>query len=609
MRPGADPAVLARVMQEERMNAQSQPNPQGNAPQQFLMGLGRALPKVSMDLIAPPAEQVAKAAAAVQGDDGGAKVESANSQASSQSASQSAYLANYGASSVPPPPPGAFAGGLVPPPVPVTLSTQAQAYSGSVGDANYNPYANPYLNPYGIPVQQMQPVAQTRPAGLFGNASNASATSDSVEAKKKNVAFTPITPKGMESRSPFKQRDDLNILWKGAISQSVNLGSLADDQRVLGDLSRVQVGLPNEATKGNFNISSRQLQSVFKTGNIDRRIIADVHKLETELAQSYYRYLYTYNKYCFTQQSLAARKQEVELADSPSEQQRAAADLASAQTEVDSAKDDMRSAQIELAQASSPTAARSVIAKVSGIAPNLDSLILREAKDNNRASHRIAMFSNLFNPIESVLKFAHQKRAPNQEEASAGDADGASYADSDNDSSSSAKANKANKVNKTTSVSRKTDKIAIAKDVKPKLKVVKPDDGPDLAPAPKEEVVDNAESDADTKATPKASAASAHEAANVSFTLKGVNVTSRKSVLSVAIKNAGADTFNFSPDLISVAEGNRKLSDAATRADFDTTLVGPNEEVKGTITIFGRPWSDKLTVALVDGSKAIQMRR
>jgi len=56
-------------------------------------------------------------------------------------------------------------------------------------------------------------------------------------------------------------------------------------------------------------------------------------------------------------------------------------------------------------------------------------------------------------------------------------------------------------------------------------------------------------------------------------------------------------------------ENNQKLAEAAMRADFDTTLVQPNQEVKGTITIFGRPWNDKMTVSLSEGGKFLQMRR
>jgi hypothetical protein len=338
------------------------------------------------------------------------------------------------------------------------------------------------------------------------------------------------------------------------------------------------------------------------------------------LAQSYYRYLYTYNKYCFAEQTLAARKQEVELASSASEQQRATADLAQAQTEVEAAKDDMRSAQAEMAQNSSPTAARSVIAKVSGVTPNLESLAQRDNKDNEASTRKVALFGNVFNPFSSVFKFGHDKKA-SKENASKQDASkvDASKEQSDTDeiasvgkSADSQTSNKGPAHKFVAAIfDKKNDKTASHKEAKSKLKIVKTDNEQDLAPAPKEELAASAEPQPKpVSTTPSGKPATSSQDANlVSFTLKGVNVTSSKAVLTVAIKNTGADAFNFNPDSISVAEGHHKLSEAATRADFDTTMVKPNEEVQGKITIFGRPWSDKLTVGLLDGSKAIQMRR
>jgi archaellum component FlaG (FlaF/FlaG flagellin family) len=91
--------------------------------------------------------------------------------------------------------------------------------------------------------------------------------------------------------------------------------------------------------------------------------------------------------------------------------------------------------------------------------------------------------------------------------------------------------------------------------------------------------------------------------------LKGVNVTARKSILTVAIKNSGQSDFSFNPDSFAVSENNHKLSEAAMRADFETTLVQPSQEVQGTITIFGRPWNDRLTVSLSDGTRNLQMHR
>ncbi len=132
-----------------------------------------------------------------------------------------------------------------------------------------------------------------------------------------------------------------------------------------------------------------------------------------------------------------------------------------------------------------------------------------------------------------------------------------------------------------------------------------PDKAGDLNPAPQ---VASAPQGASASPADQAAVAQTPPS-GVSVELKGVNITARKSTLSVVIKNSGQGDFSFNADDFSVAENNRKLSDAAMRADFDTTLVQPNQEVKGTITIFGRPWSDRLTVSLSDGSRVVQMRR
>ena len=110
-------------------------------------------------------------------------------------------------------------------------------------------------------------------------------------------------------------------------------------------------------------------------------------------------------------------------------------------------------------------------------------------------------------------------------------------------------------------------------------------------------------------AEPPAPSAPAVPASTISMELKGVNVTARKSILTVAIKNNGESDFSFDPESFAISENNHKLSEAAMRADFETTLVQPNQEVKGTITIFGRPWNERLTVSLSDGSRNVQMRR
>ena len=607
LRPGADPAVVKQLTLEERMRAQAQQqqnNGQANNQDSFLNGLSRVLPRVSTDPIAPPAEQVAAGSTTSSAEEGAAIVESANAAGSQPSPSVATYGASYYGGSVPPPPPGALGIGMVPPPsaLPVSLSTQVQTYSGNMADANYNPYINQYLNPYGIPVQQQAAAPQERPAGLFGNGrSSSAATDDGASSGNRQVVFNPITPSGMESRSQFKQRDDLRVLWKGAISQSSYLGALANDPKAVSQLNRVQVGLPSESTRGNFSVGSRQIDAIFKSGGMDKHIAPAVRKAQTELVQSYYRYIYTYNKFCFAQQTAAARKQEVELANSPAEQQRATADLSQAQNEVEGAKDDMRSAQVELAQASSPSAARAVIGKVSGVSPSLDSLIAAEARSNKSSSGKVAMFGSMFNPLGSFFKMGHSKPEPKKE---ANGESNSEYAAPENATASADLDKSSEQEQPGKGKSKKKGKLADPAPIKSKLKVVEADTMPDLTPAPKEEPKATVEA-------PGRQSSTSHllDCASVSFMLKGVNVSPRKSVLTVAIKNAGNDAFNFSPDLISVAEGSRRLSEATTRADFDTTMVQPNEEVKGTITIFGRPWSDKLTVCLSEGGKAIQMRR
>lgn len=607
MRPGADPALIERLNQEEKMRAQAQAQEQSNAqataPESLMSGLGRILPRVSTDPIAPPAEQVSQSGAVDASEDGAAVVEPVNAPSSQTNQSVASYAPVY-YGSVPPPPPGAVAAGLVPPPFPVTLSTQAQTYSGVVPEGAYNPYANPYAA-YQAQVQPVVP--QQRPPGLFGSGSSGSSSDDGeahAAGGRRQVAFNPITPTGMDSRSQFKQRDDLKILWKGAINQSIYLGGLAGDNKFLAELNRVQVGLPPEATKGNFSVSARQTSAIFRSAALDKRMAPTIHKLESELLQSYYRYIYTYNKFCFAQQTVAARKQEVDLANSAAEQQRATADLSQAQRDLEAAKEDMRSAQVELAQASSPTAARAVIAKVSNLTPSLESL-QSDTRDSNSASGKIAMFGSMFNPIGSFFKLGHGKTETKKEQAKESEDLQPNEAIASEFEASVEPAN-----GKAKKRAKEKERIASEKTSKAKLKIVEQDSMPDLTPAPREEREVRDEAPAkESPITHPSSFGTSHDNTAVSFTLKGVNVSARKSVLTVAIKNAGADAFNFSPDLISVAEGSHRLSDAATRADFDATQVQPNEEVKGTITIFGRPWSDKLTVCISEGRKAIQMRR
>jgi hypothetical protein len=75
------------------------------------------------------------------------------------------------------------------------------------------------------------------------------------------------------------------------------------------------------------------------------------------------------------------------------------------------------------------------------------------------------------------------------------------------------------------------------------------------------------------------------------------------------VRNNGGDSISVDADNVSVAEGDKKLADASVLTQFDQTLVAPNGEITGTITIFGRPWNDKLTVSLSEGGRTINLRR
>jgi hypothetical protein len=589
MRPGADPALVERIREEVRLNANKQYQVQGNAPQRMLIGLGRVLPKVSTDPIsrsndpvAPPAEQVFPTGAVVTAAEEKTQAVVAAASPVQQAVSYGGY---YGAPS--PPPGAAMAGSLVPPPPAIMMNTQAQINGGG------NPYANPYLNPYGIPCppgwQGQQAMAavpapvQERPAGLFGggNHSGASSNEDVDNSSKKREDFVPITPTGMEQRSAYKQRDDLKMLWKGAVSSSVNLGELANEPKALAQLGKIDAGLPSEASKGSFTISQRQIDAIFKAASIEKRVFPTVRKVQTELVQSYYRYLYAYNKYALAQQTVSARKQEVDYASSPSEKQRATTDLAQAQSEAEAAKDDMHSAQCELANASSPTAARTVIGKISGITPSVESLAQTESDSVASAAGRLAKLNNVFGSL-----FHRHDKHENSEAA----------APVKKDKAASVVAEKEKKPAK--QVAKHPAKAVASDAVADK----------DLVPAPA------AGASADDKpskvvAVAVAPAAVATTGGSVHFLLQDVHVTARKSILSVAVKNSGITAVNFDPDLISASEGNNKLSDASMRADFDSTSVDPNQEVKGTITIFGRPWSDHVAVYLSDNGKLIQLKR
>jgi len=603
LRPHADPAMVQKMHEEDQQRALAAQQAQAKLLQQQQQqndptGLGgRVLPKVSTDPIAPPAEQVANDGPSFS------PVESTpNSSSPAQIASAAPQVATYGgntfssSTSVPAPPPGALGGGLVPPPPAVTLSTQANmgvAAAPMYADPNASPYANPYLNPYGIPYQQQmapQMVAPQRPNGSpFGAPSaNRPAQPDNDDGmtpseRKKMANFVPIVPTGMESRSPYKQRDDLKVLWKGALS-SGPLQSLAADGKFGGQLQKVDVALPDGSTKGAVSISPHTVDNIFHSTGIDRRVFGDVRKVQTDITQAYYRYLYTYNRFALAQQTLQARKQEVDVAGSAVEQQRAAADLSAAQQEADSTKDDMRQAQTDLASAAGATSARTIITRVSNVAPALDALTAAQTEQTGGDHKNLGQeVLNVFNPFR--LGGGHKGGAAE----TPAPAEPAKVADNADHGKRESK--KERKEEKSSKKEKQRDN----------------DRAGDLSPAPtaaKEQPAAIASSDAGATAP---AAPSSQD--GISFELKGVNVTPRKSILSVSIRNSGANNFTFSPDVFSISEGNHKISEAAVRADFDSTLVQPNQEVKGTITIFGRPWNDKLAVVLSDGSHNIQLRR
>lgn len=593
LRPKADPAMIAQMRQEDLAKAQQAQAEAERLAQATQDGIGRILPRVSTDPIAPVdmgslGTEPAVVAPTAESGWGGAPAASTATASEVTPASQPAvipqiatatYGPNYGAPSVPPPPPGALSGGsMVPPPPAVTLSTQANVGYGHPEAGYPPPQPYPYAYPYpyppmgGYPMQappqgqEAAPQQPQRPA-LFGNKTTGGSSDEEKKVERPKKEFVPIAPVGMEPRSAYKQRDDLRILWKGLLSTAGMRQVLNKDDKVAEILNRTDVGLPSESTKGSFSVSQRQIDAVFKAAPIDKKIQPLVRQKQQELVQAYYRYLHAYNRFALEQQTVAARKQEVEVASSDAEKQRAAADLARAQNDAESTKEDMKTAQYELAAAAGANAARSVIAKVANIAPSIESLAQAEASQAPQETNDGGVLAS----ARSFFFGGHgkEKSEPKAEEPK----------------------------------KQKEPKEKVAKKDK-STKQKSGEKGGDLAPAPQA---------ASAAESAKDDASSGGEAPSggtaISFELKGVNITARKSILSVSIKNNGADSFSFSPDVISVAENNKKLSEAALRADFDQTLVKPNEEVKGTITIFGRPWNDKLAVFISDGGKNIQLRR
>jgi hypothetical protein len=587
LHPKADAATMEKLRQadlaarQQAAAAAQAMNPSPGDPASSGLDIAsRNLPKVSTDPIAPPAEEVAKDTPVFTPAQDNSQAAASSLQ--NQIASAPTSYGGYGGGAIPPPPPGSMGNGSLVPPPPVVAVSASLNPSGMM--PGYDQYASQYMNQYQVPYQQMVPAS--RPSGSpFGSANGGSSRSpdgddDRSAAEKKRDSFVPITPTGMEPRSTYKQRDDLKVLWKGAISSS-SLQEVMSDGKFADQVRKIDVGLPTESTRGAFNINQPMVDRIFRGGALDRRIVAPVKKAQSDVAHSYYGYLYTYNRFALAEQTLAAQKQEVSVAESPVEKQRAAADVARAQSEVDSARDDMRSAESELASIAGPTAARSIIGKVSGVTPSLESLA--SASQNDAAAGQRRLVSKMASPVTSLFHFGHGK---NEKEV-------AQKQQPDN--------KEPVKVSQAKLPPTKKDKNKESR----KSKENKREIAGDLSPAP----VASSSQSQDNASSDKVASTAHGGAEGISFELKGVNVQPRKSILTVSIRNSGSNSYSFSPELFSISDGTQKLSEAAVRADFDQTMVQPNGEVKGTITIFGRPWNDKLAVVLSDGSKMIQLRR
>ena len=488
----------------------------------------------------------------------------------------------------PPPTPTASYGGypsgnpnLIPPPPAVSLSTTAQPYPPPPANDPYaqayaqpyggNPYANAYSNPYMQPPQAPQPA---HPQGsMFSNGgansgghNSSDPSPEEAAARNKRASMVVITPTGMEPRSPYKQRDDLKVLIKSAFAREVR------DDKIMQVLSKTDVGLPAESTRGNISLTQRQIDNLFHTPPLDKKLMPTVKKVETDLAQAYYRYLYAFNRYSLTQQQVAARKQEVDMADSASERQRSATDLSAAQNDAESSKEDLRAAQTDLAALAGAQATRSIITKVTGSAPSLESLAVADNNDQGKKGDD-TLIGNAMNALNVFHVFGKGKGGP---DTASGDKPEVAQSPPASD-----KAPKAKEKKKT-----------------------KKGDGPGSNPSSS-----IASSAAPADSPPPERPRPAPAASGITFELRNVQTTPRKSVLKVCIRNSTGDGFNLDPDAIFVAEGDHRLPDAAVRAEFDSTLVPSNQEITGTITIFGRPWNDKLSVSLSDGGKSIQLHR
>lgn len=612
-------AAEAQARAEQMRQAQEAGN------QANMNGMGRVLPPVSTDPISPPGSLPATgdgpisnsynpgAALAAQNasiqTNFGTRANDMDSAAVTPAKDMSVetppppateaatYSQHYMPGSVPPPPPGAVAGGLVPPPPAVTLSTNANIAYG----AEQSPYANPAWNPYAVPApyqqypyqmppQQMMmpppaaapPEQQQRPAGLFGSGHKKARPAedadeddeDSAKPEKKETEFVPIRPTGMEARSPYKQKDDIKVLWSGALTtyQMQKLQEREKDLPMI--LKKVDVGLPPDATKGMFTVAPRRVASIFRPIASERKSIEQVRKTQFDVVQSYYRYLYAYNKYAIGLQTVQARKQEIEVASSRAEKQRAEADLARAQDAAQSSTEDMRAAQEEMAAVAGAQAARSIIGRISGITPSVQALTQAE-KSAEPIEVDSKKSGGMFGGMGNFFSFGGNKGGEPKAEA----------------------AEPAIKVSK----NEKSPKIKSDKKGK-----IKNEESAEEDLTPSRSVAMKGSSRREPQAPPESPKVSSSP---ISFELKDVEITARKSILTVAIHNTGSETFKFTPDVISLAEGDKKVDEASMRAEFDSTSVRPNAEVQGKITIFGRPWNDRLSVVISDGSNNIQLKR
>ncbi len=607
LRPKADPNVIQKIHDEEEAARRAQQEQamreaqqaQAQNQQEPLPGVNNSsfagnLPSVTDTISGSTSQKAAELQAAAQ------------AQLMQQQQNQSWAMP---VQSAPPPPAAASYGinytqpsaGFVPPPPAVSLSTSAVP----MPPPGYNPYGMPPpgYNPYGMPQEQVAAVPAGRSAGgLFGTANTGARAAknedEDEKPKKKDKPIQIITPTGMEAHSPYKQRDELRILWKGALAAS--LSSINSDSKFADDIAKIVISLPPEASKGSLSVGQRQVDQIFKnTNSVDRKIVANLKKVQLDLVQAYYRYLYAYNKFFLTQQQVQARKQELDCAESQVEKQRATVDLAQAQQDAESSKEDMRASQTDLAAVAGANPARAVIKMVSGVSPSLDSL---QVADASSAQAESGGEGGGIGGIFNVFGFGKKKddKAANSDEQQ-------QIASADKKDKEKKEKEKEKDKDKDKDKDRDKDK----KDKKDKKGKADKDDKGD-----KEKTV--AAKPAKQESSPKAPAKAVSEAAepassaqgSVTFELKNVRTTPRKSILSVVVKNGGGDNFSFDADSISVAEGNSKLAEAAVSAEFDSTIVQPSQEVSGTITIFGRPWNDKITVSLSSsGKKPIILHR